>query len=119
MKTQTPVFTLPGLLVRAAEADHDRVAVSGDSAHLTYGELEDRSSQLAAALVDLNVRPGDRVAVFAAKSTDAVVALYAIMRAGAVYVPIDPLSPPLRAAVTCPLPMAATARPRSAMTTRP
>jgi len=65
LKTQTPVFTLPGLLVRAAEADHDRVAVSGDSAHLTYGELEDRSSQLAAALVDLNVRPGDRVVVVA------------------------------------------------------
>jgi amino acid adenylation domain-containing protein len=39
---------------------------------------------------------GDRVAVWARKSVDAVVALYSIMKCGAAYVPIDPTAPPAR-----------------------
>jgi amino acid adenylation domain-containing protein len=51
---------------------------------------------MAAALTHVGVRPGDRVAVSAAKSVNSVTALYSTMRAGAAYVPIDPYSPPLR-----------------------
>ena len=51
-----------------------------------------------AALRELDVKPGDRVAVSAEKTPATVAALYGIMGAGAAYVPIDPQAPPVRAA---------------------
>src|SRR5437899_7912489 len=58
----------------------DRVAftvVESDlsSTDLTYGELRERSQRCAAALAELGVEPGDRVATLMAKSADLVVAL--------------------------------------------
>ncbi|WP_174183908.1 AMP-binding protein [Nocardia barduliensis] len=71
----------------------DRVAftiVEADlsSTDLTYGELRERSARCAAALADLGVEPGDRVATLMAKSADLVVALLGIWRRGAVHVPL-------------------------------
>ncbi|WP_406280577.1 AMP-binding protein [Nocardia sp. NBC_00881] len=71
----------------------DRVAftiVEADlsSADLTYGELRERSARFAAALGELGVRRGDRVATLMAKSADLVVALLGIWRRGAVHVPL-------------------------------
>lgn len=71
----------------------DRVAVTvidADLSHtdLTYGELRERSARFAAALADLGVEPGDRVATLMAKSADLVVALLGIWRRGAVHVPL-------------------------------
>ncbi|MFI5499022.1 AMP-binding protein [Nocardia asteroides] len=59
------------------------------SAHaLTYGELRERSARFAAALADLGVGPGDRVATLMGKSAELVVALLGIWRRGAVHVPL-------------------------------
>ncbi|MFC4126553.1 AMP-binding protein [Nocardia rhizosphaerae] len=55
---------------------------------LTYGELRERSARFAAALAELGVGPGDRVATLMAKSADLVVALLGIWRRGAVHVPL-------------------------------
>jgi len=55
---------------------------------LTYAELGDRSRRFAAALADLGVRPGDRVATLMGKSADLVTAILGIWRAGAVHVPL-------------------------------
>jgi acetyl-CoA synthetase len=57
-------------------------------ADLTYGELRERSERFAAALADLGVGPGDRVATLMAKSVDLVTALVGIWRRGAVHVPL-------------------------------
>lgn len=96
--SEAPAFTLHGLLERGARQHPDRLAVSGPDQDLTYAELEDAAARIAAALRRLGVRPGDRVAVSASKSAAVVATLYGIMRSGAAYVPIDPLSPPRRAA---------------------
>lgn len=58
------------------------------SVDLTYGHLREQSSKFAAALADLGVDPGDRVATLMAKSADLVVAALGIWRRGAVYVPL-------------------------------
>lgn len=58
------------------------------STDLTYGELRERSARFAAALGELGVRQGDRVATLMAKSADLVVALLGIWRRGAVHVPL-------------------------------
>jgi acetyl-CoA synthetase len=55
---------------------------------LTYGELALRSRRLASALVAHGVAPGDRVATLMPKSADLVVAMLAIWRCGAAYVPL-------------------------------
>lgn len=52
---------------------------------------------LAGALAELGVAPGDRVAIWLRKSIESIVALYGVLKAGAVYVPIDPGAPPGRA----------------------
>ncbi|MGW8654556.1 AMP-binding protein, partial [Nocardia salmonicida] len=51
---------------------------------LTYGELRERSARFAAALAELGVEPGDRVATLMGKSAELVVALLGIWRRGAV-----------------------------------
>jgi len=55
---------------------------------LTYGELRERSSRLAAALADLGVGPGDAVGTLMGKSVELVVTVLAIWRRGAVHVPL-------------------------------
>ena len=60
-----------------------------DATALTYGELFVRSARAAHALVGLGVRPGDRVAAQIEKSTDAILAALACLRAGAVLVPLN------------------------------
>jgi amino acid adenylation domain-containing protein len=71
----------------------DRVAVVFDEQSLTYGELDRRSNQLARALTKHHVRCGDLVAVYMERSVELVVALIAVLKAGAAYVPIDPEYP--------------------------
>ena len=60
---------------------------------LSYDELRRRTDALAATLVGLGVRPSDRVGIYMGKSLDLPVAIYGILKAGGVYVPIDPNSP--------------------------
>ena len=90
-------FTLDGLLRHAAQRAPERIALVAPEQSLTYGELEAAARAAAAALRERGVRPGDRVGLWAPKSWRSVAALYGTMRAGAVYVPIDPLTPKARA----------------------
>jgi amino acid adenylation domain-containing protein len=90
-------FTLDGLLARSAERLGDRRALVDPDGSLTYAELELDVARRAAALREIGVEPGDRVAVWAPKSARTVATVYAVMRTGAAYVPVDPLSPAMRA----------------------
>ncbi len=75
----------------------DRVAVVDPSGwSLTYAELDDRSSRIAAYLRASGVVTGDRVGVIAPKGADVVASLFGIMKAGAAYVPADYTAPAAR-----------------------
>ncbi len=76
--------------------DAPAVRCGGD--RLTWHELRDRSAGVAADLQSRGVKPGDRVAVSLPRSVDVAVALVAILRVGAVYVPVDPSYPSDRVA---------------------
>ncbi|MFC4149886.1 amino acid adenylation domain-containing protein [Micromonospora mangrovi] len=67
----------------------DRVAVADEATSLTYAELDARAHQLAHHLRALGVSRGDRVALFAERGCDVLVALLGALRAGAAYVPVD------------------------------
>ena len=86
-------FLLHHLVAEAAERNPGAVAVVDRDRRLTYGELDERSARLAAVLVDLGVLPGSRVALYLDKSLESLVAIYATLRCGAAYVPLDPRSP--------------------------
>jgi amino acid adenylation domain-containing protein len=91
-------YLLHQFLARAAGRSGDANAVSDSTRTLSYSQLDRLASQVAGILGELGVRPGDRVAVQAPKSVETVACLYGIMRAGAAYVPVDPLAPDQRVA---------------------
>jgi amino acid adenylation domain-containing protein/FkbH-like protein len=71
----------------------DSVAVVFAGKTLTYRELNARANQLAHGLGRLNIKQGAPVAVCLDRSTEMVVALLAILKAGGSYVPMDPRYP--------------------------
>ncbi|WP_343073363.1 non-ribosomal peptide synthase/polyketide synthase [Pyxidicoccus fallax] len=74
------------------------VAVEFEGFRLTYAELERRANQLATHLRSRGVRTGDRVGVCMERSLELAVAVLAILKAGAAYVPLDPQYPAERLA---------------------
>lgn len=90
--------TLADLLTRAAAERPDAPALRDRGGTLTYAALDRAAGALAAALRRAGVVPGDRVGLWLAKSAETVVALHAVLRLGAAYVPVDPSAPPARAA---------------------
>jgi amino acid adenylation domain-containing protein len=63
---------------------------------LSYEQLEERSNRLARLLMERGCGPGDRVVLACSKSPAAIVAMHAVLKAGAAYVPIDVASPAAR-----------------------
>ncbi|MGH3715160.1 MAG: amino acid adenylation domain-containing protein [Micromonosporaceae bacterium] len=76
------------------------VAVAGTPADadvpLSYPELERRAGTLAADLQQAGAGPGERVGILLEGGTDTVVAVWAVLKTGAAYVPVDPASPAAR-----------------------
>ncbi|MEU4745693.1 amino acid adenylation domain-containing protein, partial [Actinosynnema sp. NPDC023658] len=71
----------------------DAEAVVCRDRSLGYAELDRRANRLAHALLDRGVRPQDPVAVLLGRDVEMVVALFGVLKAGAVYVPMDPTYP--------------------------
>ncbi|MFD0405960.1 non-ribosomal peptide synthetase [Kitasatospora sp. NPDC127116] len=85
--------------LRATVAAHPgRTAVLAGADRLDFAELDRRTAALARALRALGVGRGDRVGVHLGRTADLPVALLAVWRAGAAYVPLDPAYPAERLA---------------------
>ncbi|MFF1921931.1 amino acid adenylation domain-containing protein, partial [Streptomyces sp. NPDC058221] len=89
----TALPTLPEQLARQARISPDRTAVVAGSTRLTFAELDGRVDALAGVLSAAGARPGARIAVGLPRTTELVVAMLAVMRAGAAYLPLDPSYP--------------------------
>ncbi|OBB23887.1 hypothetical protein A5792_31400 [Mycolicibacterium peregrinum] len=89
----------------------DVVAVSSADGSMTYRTLDERSNQLAHFLVAEGAGPGECVALLLNRSSEAIVAILAILKSGAAYLPIDPSVPDARIEF-----MLADARPVAAVT---
>ncbi|WP_280458499.1 AMP-binding protein [Nocardia carnea] len=93
------MITLPQLIANAVETDPDGVALvladgTGPLEQVTYADLDAWSSRLARALIARGIGPEDLVAVAIPRSLDAVLAIWAVAKTGAGFVPIDPAYPP-------------------------
>ncbi|WP_433664504.1 amino acid adenylation domain-containing protein [Nocardia sp. CA-128927] len=88
-----PALTLHELFAAQAIQTPDAVALTfGDSA-LSYGELAEAADQLAQRLRARGIGRGSFVGIHLDRSADVVVSILAVLRAGAAYVPLDPMYP--------------------------
>jgi amino acid adenylation domain-containing protein/non-ribosomal peptide synthase protein (TIGR01720 family) len=91
--------TIPGRLAEIARASADRPALIDDAGPVGYAALSAATDRAARRLVEtFGVATGDRIAVLAERSALSVMSMLAVMKAGAVYVPIDQALPPNRIA---------------------
>lgn len=88
---RSPGLTVSEALSRRAASDPDRPFLLTRRRTLTFGEVERDSTALAAALANVGVTRGDRVAVILPGRPEFVVAYFAIAKLGAVIVPLSPL----------------------------
>ncbi len=84
------------LITAQALQSPEAVSVSCGDEALSYGELDSRSSQLAATLGEYGIGSGSVVGLLVDRSPAMVVALLAILKAGGAYVPLDPSYPSTR-----------------------
>ncbi|MDQ3287358.1 MAG: amino acid adenylation domain-containing protein, partial [Pseudomonadota bacterium] len=76
-----------------AQRSPEAVAVVRGEQRLTYGELEDRANALAGVLQESGAVPGGLVGILMSPSLEMVIAMLAILKVGAAYVPLDPSYP--------------------------
>jgi amino acid adenylation domain-containing protein len=84
---------LPQLFEAQAEREPSAVALMFNDLRLTYAQLNGRANQLARVLADGGVGPGETVGVMAARTPQTLVAILAVLKSGAAYLPLDPEYP--------------------------
>ncbi|MFK4547024.1 amino acid adenylation domain-containing protein [Streptomyces tendae] len=89
-------MNLHELVIETVGRHPERLAVQGPFGALSYAALDVRADTMAYQLGERGVRPGDRVLVWADKSPETVVAMQAVLRLGAAYVPVNAKTPAAR-----------------------
>ncbi len=107
----TPV-SIPVLFAAQVARTPEAVALTFEGRSMTYRELEEAANRLAHLLAGQGVGPGACVALLLSRSAEAVVAILAVLKTGAAYLPIDPGLPAARIGF-----MVADAAPIAAITT--
>jgi amino acid adenylation domain-containing protein len=86
-------YILQQLLRKSASRYPQKIAVWARGRSITYEELENRSNQLAHFLQSCGVKKGDRIGLYFPKSVESIISMFAVLKAGGVYVPVDPAAP--------------------------
>ncbi len=96
--TQPPSapVSIPVLFAAQVARTPEAVAISCGGLSMTYRELEEAANRLAHLLAAHDVGPGVCVGLLFSRSTEAVVAMLAVLKTGAAYLPIDPALPTAR-----------------------
>ncbi|MCP4405340.1 MAG: AMP-binding protein, partial [bacterium] len=89
---------LHGMVEKQVDLTPHATAVIFEDTQITYLELEERANQLANHLLQLGSKPEDLIVVWTDRSIDHIVAIFAVLKSGAAYVPISSEDPAERAA---------------------
>ncbi len=89
----TPATTMVAVLDAAAAATPEAIALASDEAELTYAQLHRRANRLARWLVAQGFGAEDLIGLRMTASIEFIVAMLAVLKTGAAYVPIDPTYP--------------------------
>ena len=109
---EPPGVSIPVLFAAQVARTPEAAAVTSQGCSWTYRELEEASNRWAHLLAGHGVGPGERVALLVERSAEAVVAILAVLKTGAAYVPLDPTHPDARIGFVL-----ADAKPIAALTT--
>ncbi|MFD8336348.1 amino acid adenylation domain-containing protein [Streptomyces solisilvae] len=90
---EVPATTLPGMFQEQVARTPDQLAVVHGEAALTYAELDERANRLAHHLISLGAGPEKLVALSLPRNDRTLVAVLAVLKSGAGYLPIDPKYP--------------------------
>ncbi|MGX5439995.1 amino acid adenylation domain-containing protein [Bacillus thuringiensis] len=82
--------TLHETFVNRVRLVPDKVAVVHHDDSITYKELDEKSNQVARYLIDKGVRKGDYIGVIGKRCIDTIINLFAVLKSGAAYIPLDP-----------------------------
>jgi amino acid adenylation domain-containing protein len=82
--------TLNMLFEEQAVKSPDNLALQLGSETMTYKELNERANQLARQLLEFGVKPADNVGLLVNRGFEMIIGMYAILKAGAAYIPVDP-----------------------------
>ncbi|WP_086934156.1 aminotransferase class V-fold PLP-dependent enzyme [Agarilytica rhodophyticola] len=74
----------------------EKIAIKSSDASYSFETLDKESEAFARILSSHGLKPGDSVGIFLSRSVESIVAILAVLKAGAVYVPIDPSFPKVR-----------------------
>lgn len=85
-----PKLDLYSSFLRARDIAPDNLALSGGGRKYRYSEMADAADRIARHLMAQGVEPGDNVALITDRTPEAILAMAGVMRAGGVYVPLDP-----------------------------
>ncbi|MGW4354602.1 amino acid adenylation domain-containing protein, partial [Nocardia sp. NPDC004582] len=85
--------TLPELLATAVAVDPDATAIIAGGWAASYREMDQRSNRWARRLIERGIGPEDTVAIGIPRSADSVLAVWAVAKTGAAFLPIDPAHP--------------------------
>ncbi|WP_156768144.1 non-ribosomal peptide synthetase, partial [Mycobacterium sp. E1386] len=88
--------SIPELFAAQAARAPEAVAITDGDRSWSYGEVEESANRLAHLLVSRGAGPGERVAVLFPRTAEAVVAILAVLKTGAAYLPVDPAVPAAR-----------------------
>ncbi|MFW2244019.1 amino acid adenylation domain-containing protein, partial [Rhodococcus opacus] len=88
--------TLPDLMAEAAANDPEAPALVFDGRVVRYGDLDRRSNQLARMLIERGVGPESVIALCVPRSVESVLAVWAVAKSGAAFLPVDPDHPAAR-----------------------
>ncbi len=91
-----PGERLDDVIAEACRRYADLAAVATESETVSYREFDSRANQMARLFIRNGVRPGDRVATLLDRGPESYIALFALMKAQATYVPLDVNYPPER-----------------------
>ncbi len=89
----SPHLTLPDLLRSRALSHFESIAVSSGDEHLTFAQLADHSTKLAAYLQSLGAEADDCIGIFMDPSIDLMIGVWGVLFAGAAYLPLSPEYP--------------------------
>ncbi|WP_156661226.1 non-ribosomal peptide synthetase, partial [Mycobacterium sp. 852002-51163_SCH5372311] len=96
LRAVTPTGSIPGVFAAQVARGPAALALTCDGRSMTYHELDESSNRLAHWLIQQGAGPGECVGLLLPRSAEAIVAILAVLKTGAAYLPIDPVVPSAR-----------------------
>jgi len=87
------IYLLPHTISNSAKQFPNREAFRFGGKSLIFSEINEKMNQLANLLHQIGIKKGDRIGIYLNRSLETAIAMYGIMQAGAIYVPLDPKVP--------------------------